>query len=614
MNVKPRDVIRAMVAAALLAVGIATTISSGGGGGGGDGGGSTDPVPTTSDLLPITGDNAHDVSSALIVALGISFDISEITGGEITGQSLAGSTRVGKLLRNESLAAIAAATIAESCLYGGTVTVTSTLADPNTLTVGDQINAVFDNCDEGDGYVLDGQMNLTVAAIQGDIMTDVFLLGLDITMTDMMLTEGMETVVIDANITLTLDTLGFPVVVETLEGAELSFTMGPEVLTFTNFEHVFQVDIGMVPKAILVTVNGQLDSAQLGGAIEYATTIAVEAFGDDDPHIGQILITGGDSSVRIVINDSTSVTLEVDTNADGVIDQYIDTTFASLSGDDSYSINSSNALDVAQEVVHASTGFGVMVALPGRQFFETEPFGQVQQLALSGNFGPLEVACGDMGTAVISGVVANARTFTADDSLTAIFSGCSATGSDLLTGQLDIVVSSFTQDTDDVPDMTAPFHFIGTATATSLESVSPNSIWVGTGTLETDYSVPYFQFVVSGFSPSYSVAHADINNTLADASASFSASPDSGVRASYAGRLTSDRLSGAYSYESISPYDWFPWGGPSRPSSGELLVTADDGGTLRIVVIDQLNVRLDVDYDGDSIVDTIIATTWAELL
>lgn len=331
MNVKPRDVIRAILAAALLAVGIATTISSGGGGGG-DGGGSTDPVPSTSDLLPITADNAHDVSSALIVALGISFDISEITGGEITGQSMAGSTRVGKLLRNESLAAIAAATITESCLYGGTVTVTSTLADPNTLTVGDQINAVFDTCDEGDGYVLDGQMNLTVAAIQGDIMTDVFLLGLDITMTDMTLTEGTETVVINANITLTLDTLDFPVVVETLEGAELSFTMGPEVLTFTNFEHVFQVDIGMVPEAILVTVNGRMDSAQLGGAIDYVTTIAVEAFGDNDPHIGQILITGGDSSVRIVINDSTSVTLEVDTNADGVIDQYIDTTFAALSG------------------------------------------------------------------------------------------------------------------------------------------------------------------------------------------------------------------------------------------------------------------------------------------
>jgi hypothetical protein len=62
-----------------------------------------------------------------------------------------------------------------------------------------------------------------------------------------------------------------------------------------------------------------------------------------------------------------------------------------------------------------------MVALPGSQFFDTERFGQVQQLALSGDFGPLEVACGDAGTAIVSGVVASAGTFTADDSLSAIF-------------------------------------------------------------------------------------------------------------------------------------------------------------------------------------------------
>ena len=36
-----------------------------------------------------------------------------------------------------------------------------------------------DAADYFDGYVLDGQTNLTVVAIQGDIMTDVFLLGLD---------------------------------------------------------------------------------------------------------------------------------------------------------------------------------------------------------------------------------------------------------------------------------------------------------------------------------------------------------------------------------------------------------------------------------------------------
>ncbi len=329
MNAKPRVVLRAMVIAALLAVGIATTISSGGGGGDTTMG----PVTPPSGLLAITGDNAHDVSSALIVAVSLGFDISEITGGEITSQSGPGSTAVQKLLRSDGLAAkpgATAATITEGCLSGGTVTVTTTLADPNTLTVGDRINAVFDNCDDGLGYVLDGQVDFTVAAIEGDLMTEMFLLGLDITMIDLAITEGAETVVVEASLTLTLDMLEFPVIVETIEGSELSFTIGPEVLSFTNFEHVFQVDLSVFPEAVVVTVAGRLESAALGGYINYSTPVAVEAFGDSDPHTGEVLITGDSSSVRIVINSSTSVTLEVDTNGDGVIDQYIETTFGAL--------------------------------------------------------------------------------------------------------------------------------------------------------------------------------------------------------------------------------------------------------------------------------------------
>ena len=108
MNFNPGYLVRTMAISALLAVGIATTISSGGGGGGG---GSAGPVTPPSDLVAITGANAHDVSSALIFAIDISFDISEITGGEITGQSVAGSTRVQKLLRNDDLTAKVGATI-----------------------------------------------------------------------------------------------------------------------------------------------------------------------------------------------------------------------------------------------------------------------------------------------------------------------------------------------------------------------------------------------------------------------------------------------------------------------------------------------------------------------
>lgn len=615
MNVQPRQVMRALTIAALLVVGMATTISSGGGGGGGGSGGTaTQP----SDLVAIDGNNAHDVSSALIFAVVESFDIGDFAGGEIMGLSVAGSTRVQKLLLKDSMTASFSAATAldpQDCVNGGTATVTATLADPNTLTVGDQISAVFENCDEGDGYILDGQMDLTVAAIEGDIMTDVFLLGLDMIMTDMSVTEGTETIVINADATLTLDTLGFPVVVETLEGAELSFTMGPEVLTFTNFEHVFQVDSGVFPGAVLVTVNGRMDSVDLGGAIDYATTLAIEAFGDNDPHIGQILIAGDNSSVRIVINDSTSVTLEVDTNGDGVIDEYIETTFAALSGDIS-SINDSNALAVAQAVTHASKGFGLMVSLPGPQFFENQPFGQVQQLGLSGDIGPLELSCGDTGTVVVSGFVAAAGTFTADDSLSAAYSGC---GGNLWTGQLDIVVSSFAQEADDWEGLTDPFHFIGTATVTSFESVASNSTYLASGSLEIDfnYQVEPIGSVSNGFSPSFSIAHGSVRSTLSDASASVVMQMTELSRL-YEGRLTSDRFVGDYSYQSISPYLFlsgiYPGNFSESPSAGELLITAEDGSTLRIVVIDELTIRLDIDYEGDSVVDFEIGTTWDELL
>lgn len=73
-------------------------------------------------------------------------------------------------------------------------------------------------------------------------------------------------------------------------------------------------------------------------------------------------------------------------------------------------------------------------------------------------------------------------------------------------------------------------------------------------------------------------------------------------------------LAGDYAYQSITP-DVFLLDADSTtgPFNGETLVTADDGSTLAIVALDELNVRLDIDYEGDSIVDTIIERTWAQL-
>ena len=87
------------------------------------------------------------------------------------------------------------------------------------------------------------------------------------------------------------------------------------------------------------------------------------------------------------------------------------------------------------------------------------------------------------------------------------------------------------------------------------------------------------------------------------------------VTRSSAGALTSAALDGSFNYESIIPDSFlFDTDPNTGPFSGELLVTASDGSTLRIVAVDDTNVRLEIDYDGDSIADTEINTTWAALL
>jgi len=49
------------------------------------------------------------------------------------------------------------------------------------------------------------------------------------------------------------------------------------------------------------------------------------------------------------------------------------------------------------------------------------------------------------------------------------------------------------------------------------------------------------------------------------------------------------------------------------PYSGEILVTAADNSSMRMVAVNEFNVRLDLDFDGDGVIDQSIPTTYATL-
>jgi hypothetical protein len=602
-----------MLTAMLFAAGIATTIATGGGGSGSQP--PPPPPPPPPAMLAITADNALDVSTVLVVGIGMSFDIGEITGTDVGGAAAA-SPRLLKLMRVADLPSKPfpnGSAKLESCFLDGTVDVTGTFADPNTLTVGDRIIAVFTDCDDGDGFVISGTVDLTVSAVQGNIMTEVFLLGFDVLLTDVEIVEGTSVILVEGEFAMTLDSLAFPVISQRIAGTELSLAVGAESINFSGLDHFIEVDLGLMPEEILATVSGRMGGDLIGGFVDYETTVGIQAVGDNEPYTGEILVTGAaNSSVRIVINDSTSVTLEVDTNGDNVVDQFIDTNWAELNGNTS-TINASTAPVIAREVIHAVTGFGSVAITPGSQFVSMAPFGLIKLQAVSGDFGPTDVNCAAAGTAAVSGTIASAGTFSAGDLLTAAFTSCARAG-EVLDGSLDVAIATYDELPGDAYLLTA------TVTETGLARNAGGNTYTGDGVIDVSHD---YRYTSQGFTylnataTSFTVGQGGVDRLLSGASVygeiMASAPPVTIVRSS-SGSVSSPAIDGDYVYQSVTPDTFVFDADPATgPVSGALQVTASDGSILTIVAIDDLNVRLEVDYDGNGFADTMIDTTWAAL-
>lgn len=329
MNTNEGKWYRSLAVILLATAGIVTTIATGGGGGGGSVAMRADPT------LLITAENGEAVSTTVLAGAVAMFEISEATQGPLLSPSASvtpNAHRIGDLAH--TYAELQIEGLVQNCIISGTVTLSGDVAQSNTLTAGDSVTAVFDNCDDNDGFLIDGELSLDVVSVSGDFGSELYRLTLDMVLTDLVVTGGSETVSGDGDVTLTIDSLDFPVLVTALSGSELTVGTGNEDITFRNFDQVFEVDLGVVPEPVSAEVNGRIQSTVLGGSVDYQTVVTIRASGDDDPYSGEILIKGADSSqVRIVIVSNQAVRLEIDLEGDGVVDEYIDTTWPVLTNE-----------------------------------------------------------------------------------------------------------------------------------------------------------------------------------------------------------------------------------------------------------------------------------------
>lgn len=214
----------------------------------------------------------------------------------------------------------------------GSVTVSGDIAVPGTFTRGDTFLIVYELCDEGFGEVIDGTISLTVRDFAGDLFLGTYLLSMDADIDALSVTTATDTIVGNGDAQITLDTTETPYVEAGVSGAVLmqdSMTSSETLRDYSSFQ---TFDGNQSPAIYTMEASGMLDSSQLPGDIGYATEQTFIGNEGEYPNQGTLLVSGDNSSARLVAIDATNIRIDIDSNGDGVVDEMIDMTWAELAG------------------------------------------------------------------------------------------------------------------------------------------------------------------------------------------------------------------------------------------------------------------------------------------
>lgn len=302
------------------------------------GGGSDSPAPVDSPpaSLAITAANAPTAAKVAYESASSSGELSDVgssmglgAGMKGTQQKASGTATVEGFFINV-LAKIPFGPDEFPCAQSGTVTISGDIADPFTLTPGDRFRVVSAACDDGAGEVVDGTLEFTVTEFSGDLSLQAYRVGMDAILDNLQVSTADDTVSSNGDASVVLDTTNTPFVVASTAGNSITTDTNSSSETLTNFSSAQTVDLGVTTAPYTMEADGTVDSTRLAGVVRYATPVRFEGNGADFPHTGELLVTGENSSARLIAIDATNVVIEIDADLDGTVDSTIETTWLDL--------------------------------------------------------------------------------------------------------------------------------------------------------------------------------------------------------------------------------------------------------------------------------------------
>ena len=226
-------------------------------------------------------------------------------------------------------------------------------------------------------------------------------------------------------------------------------------------------------------------------------------------------------------------------------------------------------------------------------------------------FGPDEFPCLVNGTVTISGDIAEPTDPTSlsfNDTFQVVYAACDDGAGEVLDGTLDFTVGDFTGDRVAGTYMLS-MDTVATdfqVTAGGETTVSNGDATVALDTMETPL------IVVSTSGAAMRVDSSSRSDVLTGYQSSQTVDGNvapSPYTLSVAGTLDSTSLNGVVRYSTVEAFEGI---GIEFPSQGRLRVLGSDS-SLELVAIDNVNVDIEIDSNGDGIIDVTISTTWADI-
>jgi hypothetical protein len=172
-------------------------------------------------------------------------------------------------------------------------------------------------------------------------------------------------------------------------------------------------------------------------------------------------------------------------------------------------------------------------------------------------------------------------------------------------GRFSMRVTSFSGDPE-----SGTFAFAVTTTITSFQVTVPGETATIDGSVSISINMAGSTVTTTVTSSSISVGDGSSNHTLRDYSSVHTLMSGS-FTLDVSGSLTSSDFSGTVNFDTTALLQGM---GDGYAFTGQLLITGANGATIKVIVLDATYVRLEVDSNGDGVVDATLDVTWNDLV